>query len=137
MKNLDKAISIATEAHSGQFDKSGFPYIAHPFRVMLRLQEDGVSETLLVAAILHDTVEDTHITLDLIDDHFGSEVRHIVDAVTRRDETYMDFIKRIKKSGPEAVSLKLADIADNTDPRRQQIERLAVRYAQAKDLLLS
>lgn len=137
MEKLSKAISLATEAHAGQFDKAGFPYIAHPFRVMLRLQNEGAAEHLLVAAILHDTVEDTDVTLDQIQDEFGVQVRDVVDAVSRRDETYMQFILRVKSCGPDAIALKLADIADNTDPRRPRLPRLAERYTKAKEVLLS
>src|SRR3990172_5090651 len=123
---------MATEAHFGQFDKAGFPYIVHPLRVMLRLHDEGAHEDLLVAAILHDVVEDTNVTLDQVATTFGEDVEVIVDAVSRRDETYMEFIARIKASGPDAIALKLADIADNTDPRRPRIDNLAERYAKAK-----
>lgn len=137
MEKLAEAIFIATEAHYGQYDKVGFPYIAHPFRVMLRLHNEGASQDLLVAAMLHDTVEDTNVTLEDIRMEFGDAVGMIVDAVSRRDETYMEFIARVKNSGLDAIALKLADIADNTDPRRPRIEKLAERYAKAKELLLS
>lgn len=137
VKSLDDAILFATQAHHGVFDKNGFPYIAHPFRVMLRLQNEEADETVLVAAILHDVVEDTDVTVETIADMFGDHVARIVDAVSRRDETYMEFIARVKRSGPEARALKLADIADNTDPRRPRIEKLSERYAKAKELLLS
>ena len=137
MEALAKAISIATEAHKGQFDKAGFPYIAHPFRVMQRLHNQGHNEELLVAAILHDTVEDTNVTIEEIEAEFGAEVARIVAAVSREDETYMEFIARVKEAGPKAIALKLADIDDNTDLRRPRIEHLAERYAKAKEFLLS
>lgn len=137
MEKLGEAIFLATEAHYGVFDKVGFPYIAHPFRVMLRLHDEGADEDMLVAAILHDVVEDTNITLEQIALAFGEHVEFLVDSVTRRDETYMDFIARVRTCGPNAIALKLADIADNTDPRRPRIDKLAERYTKAKELLLS
>lgn len=137
MDALAKAISIATEAHRGQFDKAGFPYIAHPFRVMMRLHNEGHSEEILVAAILHDAVEDTNVTIEFIADEFGAEVARIVAAVSREDETYMEFIGRVKMAGNKAIAIKLADIDDNTDLRRPRIKHLAERYAKAKELLLS
>lgn len=137
MQNLSKAILLATQAHDGTFDKAGKPYILHPTRVMLRLMNEDAPEYLLVAAVLHDTVEDTNVTIDEIEDQFGPRVARIVDAVSRRDETYPEFILRVKASGPDAVALKLADIADNTDLRRPRIESLAKRYAEAKAVLTS
>lgn len=138
MELLAKAISIATEAHEGQFDKAGFPYIAHPFRVMLRLHNEGAPEFLLCAAILHDTVEDTNVTLDDLTEIFGERIAEIVDTVSRRDESYPEFIQRIKDSGDTAaIALKLADITDNTDPRRPRIEKLIERYEKARKVLLS
>jgi (p)ppGpp synthase/HD superfamily hydrolase len=137
MEKLSEAISVATLAHEGQFDKAGMPYILHPFRVMQRLHNQGHSEELLVAAILHDTVEDTNITIEEIEEQFGAEVARIVAAVSREDETYMEFIARVKMAGNKAIALKLADIEDNTDLRRPRIEHLAERYAKAKELLLS
>lgn len=137
MERLSSAILLATTAHHQVFDKAGFPYIAHPFRVMNRLHNEGYGEDMLCAAMLHDTVEDTNITLEEIRFGFGDEVAKLVDAVSRRDETYMDFIQRIKGSGPDAIALKLADIADNTDLRRPKIDKLAERYEKAKKLLLS
>lgn len=144
MERLAEAISLATQAHEGQFDKAGFPYIAHPFRVMLRLHNEAQGEDMLIAAILHDVVEDTNITLQEVTGAFGSKVGYLVDAVSRRrpdldstkDETYFDFIRRVKASGPEAITLKLADIADNTDPRRPRIGSLADKYAKARAILL-
>ena len=137
MESLSRAISLAVNVHAGQYDKAGFPYIAHPFRVMQYLHYKAHEEILLVAAMLHDTVEDTNVTLKQIEELFGKDVAYLVDAVTRRDETYMEFIARIKEAGPEAITLKLADIEDNMDPRRPRIDHLAERYIKARELLLS
>lgn len=137
MKKLAEAIVLATSAHDGTFDKAGFPYIAHPFRVMQRLHNLGHSEEVLVAGMLHDTVEDTNVTIEDIQTQFGDEVARLVAAVTRGDETYMEFIARVKVAGSKAVAIKLADIADNTDLRRPRIDHLSERYAKATELLNS
>ena len=139
MEKLSLAITLATNAHDGQIDKAGFPYIAHPFRVMQSLHFQGYDEDMLVAAILHDTVEDTAMTLDIIETHFGQGVRNLVDAVTRRDSetTYTQFIDRVKLSGSRAIILKLADMDDNMDPRRPAIPSQAVKYQKARIQLLS
>lgn len=65
MANLEKAILIATKAHEGQKDKAGKPYILHPLRVMLRMK----TTKDMMAAILHDVVEDTDVTLDDLREH--------------------------------------------------------------------
>lgn len=138
MKQLDEAISFAVRVHAGKFDKAGFPFIAHPFRVMQSLHFAGEDETMLVAAMLHDTVEDTPAELSDIRRQFGEDVCHLVDAATRRkSETYAEYIERIRLSGPHAIALKLADIRDNTDPRRPAIPGLSEKYARATVRLLS
>lgn len=140
MEKLSQAIALAVRAHDGQFDKAGFPYIAHPFRVMEILHMQGRDEEMLTAAILHDTVEDTAVTLDEIQSRFGYEVKRLVDAVSRRKdegESYNQFIDRVRVSGPKAIALKLADISDNIDPRRPSIPSLATKYEKATERLLS
>lgn len=133
---LDEAIWMATEAHHGQYDKAGYPYILHPMRVMddLRPYED---QDVLCAAVLHDTVEDTYVTLAKIENDFGLKVRLLVDAVSRRDgETYEDFILRVRSSGQDAISIKVADINDNMRPDRYLNSSLTERYEKAKETLL-
>src|SRR3954467_11415126 len=133
MQQLMKAIRVATQAHDEVYDKNRFPYIAHPFRVMMHLHNGGAPEYLLVAAMLHDTVEDTNITLDEIVEEFGAQVAALVDIVSRRDESYPEFIQRIKDSkNSDAIALKLADISDNMDLRRPRIEHLVERYEKAR-----
>lgn len=113
---LKRAIDVATFAHSGQLDKRGQPYIAHPLRVMEALEL--VSEDAMIAGVLHDTVEDTDTTLDSIRDAFGQEVAEIVDSVSQRPgEEYLDFIRR-SNAHPVGRLVKIADICDNLLPSR-------------------
>jgi (p)ppGpp synthase/HD superfamily hydrolase len=130
---LERAIGIAVEAHRGQKDKSGAPYILHPLRVMARVE----TETEKTVAILHDVVEDTKWTFaDLRREGFPEDVLAALDCVTKREgEPYEDFVKR-SASNPLARQVKLADLEDNMDIRRlpeitdQDKERL-VKYHQA------
>ena len=78
--DVEAAKALATRAHEGQTDKAGLPYITHPERVASRLQ----SPEEQVVAWLHDTVEDTAITLTTIESQFGPETAAAVDAISRR-----------------------------------------------------
>jgi len=118
MATLGKAIAIAAQAHQEQHDKAGAPYILHPLRMMLRMS----SETDMMAAILHDVVEDTDWTLDqLRQAGFREEVVQAVECLTHRDqETYEEFIARVS-TNPIARKVKLADLEDNMDMRRLRV----------------
>ncbi|CAA9347485.1 MAG: Guanosine-3',5'-bis(diphosphate) 3'-pyrophosphohydrolase / GTP pyrophosphokinase, (p)ppGpp synthetase II [uncultured Nocardioidaceae bacterium] len=83
---IERAYSIAERMHGEQKRKSGEPYITHPLAVATILAELGMTETTLVAALLHDTVEDTPYTLDLLRVDFGEEVARLVDGVTKLDK---------------------------------------------------
>ena len=115
MATLGKAIALAAQAHQEQYDKAGAPYILHPLRLMLRMR----SETDMMAAILHDVVEDTDWTLDKLQQAgFPDEVVQAVECLTHRDqETYEEFIARVMEN-PIARRVKLADLEDNMDMRR-------------------
>jgi len=115
MATLGKAIAIAAQAHQDQYDKAGAPYILHPLRMMQRMS----SETEMMAAILHDVVEDTAWTLDkLRQAGFAAEVVQAVECLTHRDhETYDEFIARVRTNAI-ASKVKLADLEDNMDIRR-------------------
>ena len=80
---IDKAIEVATAAHEGQLRKNGEPYITHPLAVQKILEEWGMDEDTVIAGILHDTVEDTSVTLDDIRQDFGESVAFLVDGVTK------------------------------------------------------
>jgi len=115
MSTLDKAIFIAAQAHIGQKDRYGKPYILHPARLMMNVDSDAEK----IVAILHDVVEDSDWTLEqLRKEGFSSGIITAVDCVTRRDdEPYMDYIERLR-SNKIARKVKLADLKDNMDLRR-------------------
>ena len=85
---LRRGYAVAENMHRGQFRKSGEPYITHPLAVAQILAELGMDTTTLVGALLHDTVEDTHYTLDALRGDFGPEVAHLVDGVTKFDKVF-------------------------------------------------
>lgn len=139
MSTLEKAIVIATQAHAGQMDKGGNPYILHPLRVMLKM----TTEETRIAAVLHDVLEDTEVTPDeLREAGFLEKIIAAVLALTRQEEeSYVDFIKRTKRD-PVARIVKLGDLEDNCDltriphPTETDCERIK-RYKRAIDELLS
>ncbi|HWL99125.1 MAG TPA: bifunctional (p)ppGpp synthetase/guanosine-3',5'-bis(diphosphate) 3'-pyrophosphohydrolase [Nocardioidaceae bacterium] len=83
---IERAYAVAERAHRGQMRKSGDPYITHPLAVTTILADIGMTEPTLVAALLHDTVEDTAYTLDELRGDFGDEVAVLVDGVTKLDK---------------------------------------------------
>jgi GTP pyrophosphokinase len=82
---LRRAYAVADHWHGGQFRKSGAPYITHPLAVAILLADIGMDTTTLVAALLHDTVEDTGLTIGQVKAEFGAEVAVLVDGVTKLD----------------------------------------------------
>ena len=136
---LGRAISIAAEAHAGQKDRAGAPYILHPIRLMIQMD----SEDAMMAAVLHDVVENSVWTLDdLRKEGFSNEVLNAVDSLTHRDkegEDYWDYIKRAG-SDPIALKVKLADLLDNLNPNRlnkvtKEDEKRFERYRKAQQML--
>ena len=90
-KMIREAFNMALEAHKGVRRKSGEPYIYHPIAVArICAEEMGLGTTAIVAALLHDTVEDTYITLQDIEDKFGLKVRMIIDGLTKIPEVFDD-----------------------------------------------
>ncbi|MGZ4453074.1 MAG: RelA/SpoT family protein [Nocardioides sp.] len=83
---LERAYLTAEQQHGSQMRKSGDPYITHPLAVTTILADIGMTEPTLVAALLHDTVEDTPYTLEELRADFGDEVAHLVDGVTKLDK---------------------------------------------------
>jgi len=112
---LDEAIQLARRAHEGQLDKSGRPYIAHPLRVMGKVS--GEHERM--AAVLHDVVEDTSVTLaDLTAAGCPEEVLAAVAAISKQPgEDQAAYLARVS-ANPIARVVKRADIADNLSPDR-------------------
>jgi len=117
MATLERAIAIAAQAHEGQVDKAGAPYILHPLRMMLSMDTPEAR----MAAVLHDVVEDTPITLDqLRGEGFSKTVIEAVELLTKHPEEENDydaFIRRVAPN-PTARKVKLADLRDNSDISR-------------------
>ncbi|MEU1204470.1 RelA/SpoT family protein [Nocardia sp. NPDC005825] len=107
---LQRAFDVADEKHQHQFRKSGDPYITHPLAVANILAELGMDTTTLVAALLHDTVEDTGYSLDELTAEFGTEVAHLVDGVTKLDKVNLG-------AAAEAETIRKMIIAMARDPR--------------------
>jgi hypothetical protein len=111
MATLEKAIELAARAHAGQRDKNGLSYVLHPLRVMMRQQ----SEEAMIVAVLHDTIEDTTLTMDdLRKAGFSEYVLEAVKLVTRDEkDSYADFVAKCV-AHPLARAVKLADLEDNS-----------------------
>jgi (p)ppGpp synthase/HD superfamily hydrolase len=141
MATLERAIAIAAEAHRGQTDKAGEPYILHPMRVMLRVR----GETERIVAMLHDVVEDGGPAWSLErlrEEGFAAEVVEAVERLTKREgEPYEALIERAA-AHPIARRVKLADLEDNmhlariADPEEKDRARVE-RYRRAYERLLS
>ncbi|MDQ0742863.1 guanosine-3',5'-bis(diphosphate) 3'-pyrophosphohydrolase [Clavibacter sp. B3I6] len=86
MSLIERAYAVAERAHDGQKRKSGEPYITHPVAVAQILADLGIGPKTLAAALLHDTVEDTEYTLDMLRHDFGDEIAMLVDGVTKLDK---------------------------------------------------
>ncbi len=115
MSDLQRAIEIAVDAHRGQFDKAGAPYILHPLRVM---QRQSTTDAMIVG-VLHDVVEDSDWTYERLQaEGFSDAILNALKAVTNQpDEDYDAFVARAA-SNPIGRMVKLADIEDNLDVRR-------------------
>ncbi len=133
MSTLERAVVIAAEAHAGQVDKAGAPYILHPLRLMLQMEEPEDR----IVAVLHDVVEDTNWTLQrLRKEGFPHVIIDAIDSVTwRKYEDYEDFIQRAAQN-PIGSRVKLADLRDNCDlsrianPKEVDFKRVA-KYREA------
>lgn len=119
MATIERALQIAAQAHAGQLDKEGLPYILHPLRVMM-----GVNgEDAQIVAILHDVVEDTPIThAHLREAGFSERVLDAVALVTHaKDEPYAEYVVRCK-ANPIAKQVKISDLTDNS-----RLDRMMLR----------
>ena len=112
--DIEAAKNLATNAHRGQTDKAGLPYITHPQRVAARLDTPEAQ----VVGWLHDTVEDTPLTVRDIEAAFGPETAAAVDAVSRREgEAWSDYLERVA-ANPMARQVKISDLIDNSNLQR-------------------
>jgi (p)ppGpp synthase/HD superfamily hydrolase len=110
MADLGEAILLAVKAHHGQKDRAGEPYILHPLRLMFRQN----STATRIAAMLHDVVEDTPVTLEQLQDAgFSEEILEAVALLTHNPrDSYEEYVSRIKPN-PIARAVKMADLEDN------------------------
>ena len=127
---LGKVLVLATNAHAGQFDRGGNPYILHPMKVMHYLKSDD--EELQCMALLHDVIEDTKTTWqDLRDIGCTDRVIAAVEALTKFPGQSYDEYKQRVFINVDAMRVKMADLRHNTDIRRlkgvtqKDLDRLA------------
>ncbi|MGY1438416.1 RelA/SpoT family protein [Streptomyces reniochalinae] len=122
LRPLRRAYVLAESSHRGQMRKSGEPYITHPLAVTLLLAQLGAETTTLTASLLHDTVEDTAVTLDQVRSEFGDQVCYLVDGVTKLEKVDYGsaaepetFRKMLLATGNDVrvMSIKLADRLHN------------------------
>ena len=125
----NEAMKLAYNAHHGQVDKGGIPYIFHPYH----LAEQMPDEYTTCVALLHDVVEDTDVTLDEIKAIFPPEVAEAVSVITHgKDEPYLDYVRRVSEN-PIAKTVKLADLRHNSDQTRlENADEATLRYFQEK-----
>jgi len=136
----NKAMKIAYAAHHGQVDYNGIPYILHP----VHLAEAMDDEISCCAALLHDVVEDTTVTMEDLAKEFPRDVIDVLKLLTHQEGTdYFDYVRSIK-ANPIAVKVKLADIAHNSDQTRcvgsdlteEQLSYFQQKYQKAKGILV-
>lgn len=136
----NKAMRLAYKAHDGQLDYNGIPYIFHP----IHLAEQMEDECSCCAALLHDVVEDTSVTLDELRKAFPEEVVAVVALLTHEQGVdYFDYIRAIRQN-PTAVKVKLADLAHNSDQTRcvgsdltqEQLHYWKEKYEKARAILM-
>jgi (p)ppGpp synthase/HD superfamily hydrolase len=115
MISLETAIIVASEAHKGQLDLSGRLYILHPLTVMMKMDTDFER----IIAVLHDVIEDTHITMEHMEGFLkNEEMIRVLKLLTReKGRDYFEYIKEIKKH-PTARKIKIADLEHNMDLKR-------------------
>ena len=134
-----RAMTIAYNAHHGQVDKVGVPYIFHP----IHLAEQMDDEISCCVALLHDTVEDTDVTFADLEKEFPPAVIDALRLLTHDQDTdYFDYVRAIKND-PIARKVKLADLAHNSDDTRRsgcdipvkKLARWKEKYTKAKEIL--
>ncbi len=114
---FDSALGISSVVHRGQKDKRGEAYIMHPIRVAQAVWHLG--EEHRIVAVLHDVIEDGNVLLINLCDEFSMPVINALDAITKRKgEEYSTYLARVAADSI-AKAVKLADLADNMDPRRR------------------
>ncbi len=133
------ALKLCFDAHKDQLDKSGMPYVFHPFHLAEQMEDENST----IVALLHDVVEDTDHTIDELKEMgFSEEITRAIALLTHDESVpYMDYIEKIK-ADPIAKAVKLADLRHNSDRSRlDSLDEWAMRreekYKAAIRLLLS
>lgn len=144
-EKLSKMIVLATNAHDGQFDKGGTPYILHPMKVMHYLKTDDIE--LQMIALGHDLLEDTSVTVEQFQSlGFSERVISGIVALTKVKGKSYDQYKEQVMANVDAMRVKLADLRHNTDIRRlkgisekdmRRMEKYNIFYTQIKEKLES
>ncbi len=146
---IERAVQLATTHHDGQWDRgdSSIPYITHPLRVMTAVRAAGYDEPYQRVAVLHDTLEDTGLTADLLRAEGASEeeVQAVLSVTKRRGES--DYRERVRRAAANRIGgvVKGFDMSDNVDPGRlaavarrdgqEQADRLEAKYTDGLALL--
>ena len=132
-----KALKLCFEAHKNQVDKTGLPYVFHPFH----LAEQMDSEIAVVCALLHDVVEDTPLSLqDIAEMGFPREAVEVLALLTHEEGVpYMEYVQKIKHN-PIARQVKIADLQHNSDLTRldtvdEWAQRRTAKYSEALRIL--
>ena len=152
-KLLDAAIKIAVDAHAEQYDRIGLPAIFHPMRIMMRIEipenySDLDIDILRATAILHDVLEDSDLSPNIIREILYkssgypywtvNKVVSDVQILTRtEDESYENYINRVKESSDNAINIKFADLFDNISRKDIPTKKdsLKKRYENALKIL--
>lgn len=132
-----KAMKLCFSAHKDQVDKSGLPYVFHPFHLAEQMEDEDTT----IVALLHDVVEDTEVTFaDLAEMSFSRQVIGAIQAMTHPEGVpYMEYVARLRNN-PIARRVKLADLRHNSDlSRLDQVDETALarvrKYRAAIELL--
>lgn len=125
----NEAMKIAYDAHHGQVDKAGIPYIFHPYHLAEQMQDEYTT----CVALLHDVVEDTHVTLEELAKTFPQEVIDAIAVMThKKGEPYLEYVARVK-TNPIAKAVKLVDLWHNSDETRLEgADEMTLAYFREK-----
>lgn len=141
MKLLSEMLELAVEAHDGQVDKAGVPYIFHIMAVTeyTRQRWGHEDEELLCIAAGHDLIEDTGVTWQFLFDHFGIRVANGIHRLSKfGGQSYDDYVHGLLNS-VDAMKVKLCDLRHNMQPGRilmdAKTEKRMDKYAKLRDLI--